>query len=50
MYMLISVGGQGQETGIKEVGSLRKAGEEEGSGILKVAGTGRNRNFFCNIV
>ena len=33
--------------GVKGVGSLRETGEERpGSGIPKVAGNGKNRNFF----
>ena len=47
----VIVGGTGgRETGRKGGGRLREAGEEgAGSGIPKVAGSGRKRERLCNI-
>ena len=44
-------GDRGRETGRKGGGKLEEAGEEgAGSGIPKVAGSGRKREKLCNIV
>ena len=52
VYLFVSGGGQGGgRPGEKGAGGVREAGEEGvGSGIPKVAGSGRKREKLCKIV